>query len=65
METVVHYLDANALAILFNTAMLVIVYLIARLGRVHPLPALATGFLPIYGLIVLGAYVGQAAPIAV
>ncbi len=55
MDTVVTYLDANAMAIVFNVALLVIVYLIARVGRVRPLPALVSGFLPLYGLIVLAA----------
>lgn len=53
MDAIVTYLDVNAMAVLFNVALLVIVYLIARLVRVRPLAALATGFLPLYGCIAL------------
>lgn len=62
MDMFVHYLDANAMAILFNVVLLAIIYLIARLGRARPLAALASGFLPLYGLIVLGAALAQSGP---
>lgn len=64
MDAIVTYLDIHAMAIMFNTALLVIVYLIARLGHVRPIAALATGFLPLYGAIALVALVSQAGAVA-
>ena len=52
MELLLSYVEANAPAVLFNVALLIISYLVARILRARQATALGFGFLPI--LIAIG-----------
>ena len=54
MQQFASYLEVHALGILFNVTLLIICFLIARLARVKPIPALVLGFLPILFVLAMG-----------
>ena len=54
MQALINYLDNNALAIVLNTVIVIIGFLIARVAKVEPIPALVAGLLPILFFLALG-----------
>ncbi len=54
MANLITYIDSNALAIVLNTVIVIIGFLIARVAKVAPIPALVAGLLPILFFLALG-----------